>query len=78
VYQVWLQRITLPAARHAVLMHLGTYSSMGAACRWLFGQWLPNPGHEVADAPIVEDYLDNPRHVAPTELRTHICLPLRD
>jgi AraC family transcriptional regulator len=71
-----LQRITLPAARCAVLRHEGPYSSMRAAYRWLFGHWLPHSGHEVADSPIVEDYLNNPRHVAPTELRTDICLPL--
>jgi AraC family transcriptional regulator len=39
---------------------------------------VPNSGHEVAGGPIVEDYLNNPRHVPPTELRTRICLPLRD
>jgi AraC family transcriptional regulator len=49
---------------------------MRAAYRWLFGHWLPHSGHEIADGPIVEDYLNNPRHVAPTELRTDICLPL--
>jgi AraC family transcriptional regulator len=73
-----LQRITLPAARYAVLLHQGPYSSMRAAYRWLFGTWLPHSGFDIADAPIVEDYLNNPRHVAPTELRTNICLPLRD
>jgi len=73
-----LRRITLPAARYAVLLHQGPYSSMRAAYRWLFGHWLPHSGHELADGPILEDYLNNPRHVAPTELRTHICLPLRE
>lgn len=71
-----LQRITLPPARCAVLRHQGPYSSMRAAYRWLFGHWLPHSGHEIADGPIVEDYLNNPRHVAPTELRTDIFLPL--
>ena len=73
-----LQRITLPAARYAVLLHEGPYSSMRAAYRWLFGHWLPHSGFEIADGPIVEDYLNNPRDTPPTALRTHICLPLRD
>ena len=73
-----LQRITLPPARCAVLRHQGPYSSMRAAYRWLFGTWLPRSGFDVADGPIVEDYLNNPRHVPPTELRTDICLPLLD
>jgi AraC family transcriptional regulator len=72
-----LQRITLAPARHAVLLHQGPYSSMRAAYRWLFGTWLPHSGFDLADGPIVEDYLNNPRHAAPAELRTAICLPLQ-
>jgi AraC family transcriptional regulator len=73
-----LRRITLPPARCAVLRHQGPYSSMRAAYRWLFGHWLPHSGFDIADSPIVEDYLNNPRHVAPTELLTDICLPLAE
>lgn len=72
-----LHRITLPPARHAVLLHQGPYSSMRAAYRWLFGNWLPHSGFDLADGPLVEEYLNNPRHVPPTELRTAICLPLQ-
>jgi AraC family transcriptional regulator len=55
-----LQRIALPAARCAALLHQGPCSSMRAAYRWLFGTWLPHSGFDIADAPIVEDYLGQP------------------
>jgi AraC family transcriptional regulator len=72
-----LQRLTLPAGEVAVLVHTGPYATMGAAYRWLFGEWLPNSGREPADAPVIEHYLNSPRDTAPAELVTHIHLPLR-
>ena len=67
----------LPAAECAVLVHTGPYASMGAACRWLFGDWLEQSGREPADAPVVEEYMNSPRDTAPADLVTHIHLPLR-
>lgn len=32
-------------------------------------------GREIADRPILEEYVNNPRDTAPTELPTDICLP---
>jgi AraC family transcriptional regulator len=32
--------------------------------------------HEAADAPVFEEYLNNPKDTAPSELLTEICLPL--
>jgi AraC family transcriptional regulator len=45
---------------------------------WLYGQWLPQSGRLPADAPCVEEYLNNPRTTAPTELLSDIYLPLRE
>ncbi len=72
-----LHRATLPAAECAVLVHTGPYATMGAAYRWLFGEWLVGSGREPADAPVVEQYLNSPRDTAPADLVTHIRLPLR-
>jgi AraC family transcriptional regulator len=72
-----LLRTTIPAAECAVLVHTGPYASMGAAYRWLFGEWLEQSGREPADAPVVEEYLNSPRDTAPADLVTHIHLPLR-
>ena len=62
---------------YAVLRHKGPYADMKAAYQWLYGVWLAQSGREVADAPVFEEYLNNPRDTAPTELMTDIYLPLR-
>lgn len=72
-----LLRAELRGGDYAVLRHKGPYSDMKAAYDWLFGEWLVQSGREAADAPVLEDYLNNPREVAPTELLTDICLPLK-
>jgi AraC family transcriptional regulator len=72
-----LLRTTLPAATFATLTHTGPYSSMKAAYRWLFGEWLVHSGFEPARAPVFEEYLNSPRDTAPQDLRTLIHLPLQ-
>lgn len=72
----FMERIELPAGRYAVLQHKGPYSEMAQAYGWLYGPWLAQSGEQVADRPCYEEYLNNPREVAPTELLTNICMPL--
>lgn len=72
-----LERRSLRGGDYAVLRHKGPYSDMRTAYDWLYGEWLVRSGREAADAPVFEDYLNNPREVAPTELLTDICLPLK-
>ena len=67
----------IPAGRYAVTLHIGPYTELGRAYKWLYGTWLAQSGHEVADAPIVEEYLNDAREIPPSELRTEIWLPLR-
>ena len=62
--------------RCAVLRYRGPYASMHAAYRWLYGRWLPASGLEAADAPVFEEYLNNPRDTPPSDLATDIFLPL--
>jgi AraC family transcriptional regulator len=73
-----LLRTTLPAATFATLTHTGPYSSMQAAYRWLYGDWLVNSGFEPARGPVIEEYLNSPRDTAPQDLRTLIQLPLQN
>jgi AraC family transcriptional regulator len=61
----------------AVLPHIGPYADMRAAYLWLFGTWLPQSGREAANAPVMEEYLNNPRDTPPSQLLTELCLPLR-
>jgi AraC family transcriptional regulator len=63
--------------RYAVLRHKGPYSDMQAAYHWFYGEWLVQSGKEARDAPVFEEYLNNPRDTPPTELLTDIYLPLR-
>lgn len=72
-----LERAELRGGDYAVLRHKGPYSDMKAAYDWLYGEWLVQSGREAADAPVFEEYLNNPREVPPTKLMTDICLPLR-
>lgn len=72
-----LEKAFLRGGDYAVLRHKGPYSDMKAAYDWLYGEWLVRSGREAADAPVFEDYLNNPREVPPTELLTDICLPLK-
>ena len=70
--------IELPGGRHAVLHYQGPYSDLNIVWRWLYGDWLPRSGEEVADRPAFDAYLNNPRTVSPAQLRTDLCLPLAE
>jgi AraC family transcriptional regulator len=71
-----LRPLTIAGGRNAVLLHVGPYVELHRAYTWLYREWLPASGEEPADRPCVEEYLNNPRVVPPSELRTEIWLPL--
>lgn len=66
----------IAGGRYAVLHYRGAYAEVPNAYHWFFGTWLSNQGIELRDAPCVEDYLNNPRDVAPADLLTDIYMPL--
>jgi AraC family transcriptional regulator len=66
----------LAGGDYAVLRHKGPYADMRNAYAWMFGRWLPQSGRELAEEPVLEFYLNNPREVPPTELLTDLYLPL--
>jgi AraC family transcriptional regulator len=72
-----LEERHLAGGKVAVLTYKGPYAGISAAYHSLFGNWLPGSGEEPAEAPCYELYLNNPREVAPEELLTEICLPLK-
>ena len=72
-----LRPLTVAGGRYAVLLHVGPYAELHRAYTWLYREWLPGSGADPADAPCVEEYLNNPRIVPPSELRTEIWLPLQ-
>jgi len=74
--QAPLERRTLEGGDYAVLRHKGPYAEMHKAYTWLYGEWLPMSGRKLRDTVMFEEYLNNPRDVAPAELLTDINLPL--
>ena len=72
-----LQSREIPGGRYAAVLHVGPYAELGRAYSWLYGTWLAQSGEEAADAPCVEEYLNDARTSPPAELRTTIWLPLR-
>jgi AraC family transcriptional regulator len=71
-----LELTEIAGGDYAVLRHKGLYADMKVAYDWLYGKWLPQSGREPGDAPGLEEYLNNPRDTAPTELLSDIYLPL--
>lgn len=71
-----IERTIVASGRYACLHYKGPYADMKAAYLWLFGKWLPQSGEEAREGPVFEEYLNNPREVAPTELLTEIYMPL--
>lgn len=71
-----LERRDIDGGDYAVLRHKGPYAEMHKAYHWLYGEWLPRSGRQLKDAVMFEEYLNNPRDVAPSELLTDIHMPL--
>lgn len=60
-------------SRVIALMH----DHLDEAYQWFYGTWLAQFGEEVEDGPAFEEYMNNPRQVAPQDLLTDIYLPLK-
>ena len=73
-----LEWVDLPAARYAVMQHQGPYSSLKAAYDHMFGVWVPENAVELGDAPAIEVYHNHPAETAPEDLRTDVCVALKD
>jgi len=64
------------AGDYAVYTHQGPYDGLTAAYEKLCGQWIPRSGRKIADAPCLEEYLNEPESTAPEDLITDIYVPL--
>lgn len=70
-----LEATEIPAGKCATLTFKGSYAELESPYNWFFGEWLPNSGHEAANFPPFEEYLNDPKDTPPNELLTRIhCL----
>lgn len=67
---------TLPAGRHAVFIHRGSYRLLHRSWDAIYRDWLPRTGYTLRDAPPFEYFLNDPRCTAEAALRTEIYIPL--
>jgi len=72
-----VKRFEIEPTKYGVITHKGSYAELEAAYRWLYKTWLVNSVYEVGDAPPLEEYLNDPREVAPSELLTKIYIPIK-
>ncbi len=63
--------------KYAVAIHKGPYATLIDSYRWLYHQWLPASGHELAEAPCFERYVNDPQSTPEQELLTAIHIPLK-
>jgi len=66
----------LPAGLYAVVRFTGPYHHLHQVYHWLFGTWLPSSGYWPGNAPVMEEYVNTPREVPPSDLKTDIYVPL--
>lgn len=71
-----LETRVIEGGTYAVMTHKGPYAELHTSYDALYGGWLPQSGRQVRDAPAFEEYLNDPRSTAPSELLTRIYLPL--
>jgi AraC family transcriptional regulator len=67
-----LQYLTLPQGTTVSLLFQGDYAQLEQPYNWLFGQWLPHSGEELADFPPFEEYLNDVKDTPPAELLTQM------
>jgi AraC family transcriptional regulator len=72
--EVGIQEI--PGGLYAVAIHKGGYDGLAETYARTCGEWLPWSGYELAAAPSLEMYLNNPQMRTEENLRTKVCLPL--
>ncbi|MEM9584509.1 MAG: AraC family transcriptional regulator [Pseudomonadota bacterium] len=71
-----MEAVTASGGRFAVLHYTGPYAGLKAAYDYLYGQYIPDNGLELRDAPAMEIYLNGPHDTAPDDLKTEVCAPI--
>ncbi len=66
----------LAGGEYAMTVHKGPYEQLSGTYATLCGVWLPGQGREIAAAPSLEHYLNDPGRTAPEALLTEVYVPL--
>lgn len=70
---------TIPGGRWAIAIHEGSYATLGETYLRLVGGWFVQTGHQLADRPCIERYLNSPGDPAvrtEADLRTEVWAPV--
>lgn len=68
---------TLEGGEYAITTHKGPYTTIEKSYAQLMGQWLPQSGKQLRNAPCFEVYLNDPKATPPEDLLTELHLPLQ-
>ncbi|GAA6153415.1 AraC family transcriptional regulator [Pseudoteredinibacter isoporae] len=71
-----LSQVNVPAGRYAKLNHQGSDESLSRAIEYLYENWLPNSGEELADAPLLLERLTFFPDVPESQALNVLLLPL--
>lgn len=71
-----LSEVEIAGGKYAKLSFSGPYANLDSAYNWLYGDWLKSSDYELGNAPCFEEYLNNPRDTAPSDLKTEVYLSL--
>jgi len=66
----------IPAGRWAIAIHAGSYATLSETYLQLVGGWFVQIGHQLADLPCIERYLNTPANTAEADLRTEVWAPI--
>lgn len=72
-----LEELRIIRGPTAMMRHVGPYSELEGAYKWLYCEWLAQSGREPGDEAAYEVYRNDPRSTAPTDLVTDIHIPLK-
>ncbi|OJJ14056.1 hypothetical protein BKI52_44535 [marine bacterium AO1-C] len=68
---------TLQAGKYATFTYQGSYDQLDLIYNIILKDWLLNSTYELREAPLFDQYLNNPGNAAPEELLTKIFIPIK-
>ncbi len=62
---------------YAIFKYQGPYSNLINVYNYIYRNWFPGSGYELAEQPCFEKYLNSPDNTKAEKLKTHIYLPIK-